>query len=54
MEQDNNGNPLMLLSCLTAYISIGTAQQYISLGAGIVAILSGICAIRYYIIKAKK
>ena len=51
--EENNGKPLMLLSWLSAYISLGTAQQLVSLGSGLVAILSGISAIRYYYIKSK-
>lgn len=54
MNNDNNGNPLTVLSCLAAYISVGTAQQYVSIAAGLVAIASGVFAIRYYIIQSKK
>lgn len=54
MQQDNNGNPLTVLSCLAAFISVGTVQQYVSIAAGLVAIGSGIFAIRYYIIQSKK
>lgn len=53
MDQDNTGKPLMLLSWLSAYISLGTAQELVSLCSGIVAIGSGISAIRYYYIKSK-
>jgi len=53
MEQDNNGKPLMLLSWLSAYISLGTAQELVSLCSGIVAIGSGLMAIRYYFLKSK-
>jgi hypothetical protein len=53
MQNQNNGNPLMIVSILSAYISIGTVQQYTSVIAGIVAIVSGIMAIRYYYYKTK-
>lgn len=53
MDQDNTGKPLMLLSWLSAYISLGTAQELVSLCSGLVAIGSGISAIRYYYIKSK-
>lgn len=53
MEDQIDGKPLMLLSWLSAYISLGTAQEIVSLCSGIVAIGSGISAIRYYYIKSK-
>jgi hypothetical protein len=53
MQDQNNGNPLTIVSILSAYISIGTVQQYTSVIAGIVAIVSGIMAIRYYYYKTK-
>lgn len=53
MEDQIDGKPLMLLSWLSAYISLGTAHEIISLCSGIVAIGSGISAIRYYYIKSK-
>jgi hypothetical protein len=54
MDSDKNGQPLLLISWLSAYISIGSIQQIVSLGSGLVAIGSGIMAIRYYYIKSKK
>jgi len=54
LNNDENGaKPLVVLSGLSAYISIGTAQQFVSLLSGIVAIVSGLSAIRYYYIKSK-
>lgn len=54
LNNDENGaKPLVILSWLSAYISLGTAQQIVSLLSGIVAIVSGISAIRYYYIKSK-
>jgi hypothetical protein len=54
MDQNKNGDTALLFSGISAYISIGAIQQYVSITAGIVAIVSGIFAIRYYIIKSKK
>ncbi len=53
MDQDKNGQPLLLVSWLSAYISIGAVQEIVSLLSGIVAIGSGVMAIRYYFIKSK-
>jgi hypothetical protein len=54
LNNDENGaKPLVILSWLSAYISLGTAQQFVSLLSGIVAIVSGLSAIRYYYIKSK-
>jgi hypothetical protein len=53
MEQDNNGNVFLVLSWLSAYISLGTVQEIVSICSGLVAIGSGGFAIRYYFIKSK-
>lgn len=53
MDQDKNGQPLLLVSWLSAYISIGSVQEIVSLLSGIVAIGSGVMAIRYYYLKSK-
>ena len=53
MGENNKGNPLAIVSLLSASISIGKVQQYVSLFAGIVAIISGIMAIRFYYYKTK-
>lgn len=54
MEQNKTGDTLFIFSGVTAYVSIGSVQQYVSITAGLVAIISGLFAIRYYIIKSKK
>ena len=50
---NKDGDFFLLLSGLTAYISLSVFQQYVSIAAAFVAIGSGLCAIRYYIIKSK-
>ena len=54
MEPSKTGDTFLLLSGVLAYVSIGSVQQYVSITAGIVAIVAGIFSIRYYIIKSKK
>jgi hypothetical protein len=54
MEQDKTADTALLFSGITAYISIGAVQQYVSIAAGLVAIIAGVFSIRYYIIKSKK
>ena len=54
MQEEKTSDTLLLFSGITAYISVGAVQQYVSIGAGIVAIISGLFAIRYYIKKTKK
>ena len=44
---------LLLVSGTTAYISVINIQQYVSIVAGLTAIVSGIFASIYYIKKAK-
>jgi hypothetical protein len=41
------------ISLLSAVITISTVQPFVSLCAGVVAIISGIFAIRYYYWKTK-
>jgi uncharacterized membrane-anchored protein len=48
------GDTLLLISGSTAYISLNMVQQYVSITAALVAIVSGLSAIRYYYIKSKK
>ena len=52
--QNKTGDTLLLISGSTAYISLNIIQQYVSITAALVAILSGVFAIRYYIIRSKK
>lgn len=52
--EENTGINLTGLSGAFAFISIASVQPYLSAFASIVAICSGLCAIRYYIIKTKK
>jgi hypothetical protein len=51
--QNKTGDTLLLISGSTAYISLNMVQQYVSITAALVAILSGVFAIRYYIINSK-
>jgi hypothetical protein len=51
---ENTGINLTGLSGSFALISIASVQPYLSATASVVAICSGVCAIRYYIIKTKK
>jgi hypothetical protein len=51
--QNKTGDTLLLISGSTAYISLNIIQQYVSIMAALVAILSGVFAIRYYIVKSK-
>jgi len=44
---------LLFISGLTAFISVTHVQQYVSIVAGLTAIVSGIFASIYYIKKAK-
>lgn len=53
MEQTPNADAFTFISGMGAIISIIDLQSYISIIAGLVAIVSGLCAIRYYIIKSK-
>jgi hypothetical protein len=41
------------ISILSAVVTISTIQPFVSLCAGLVAIVSGIFAIRYYYLKTK-
>ena len=52
--QNKTGDFFLLLSGSFAYLSLNVISQYVSIIAGIIAIFSGISAIRYYYIKSKK
>jgi len=54
MKDENFGNFPTLMSAFGAYISLVSIESYVSITAGLVAIVSGIFAIRYYYIKSKK
>ena len=58
MESPNlnsgSGFTATLLSIFTGSISIATIQSAVSIGAGLVAIVSGGFAIRHYILQARK
>jgi hypothetical protein len=54
MEHNGQANASATISILSAVVTISTIQPFISLCAGIVAIVSGIFAIRYYYWKTKK
>jgi hypothetical protein len=53
MENDRDNLNLLILSWISAGISIVKVQEIISLFSGLVAIMSGLSAIRYYYIKSK-
>jgi len=53
MENDKDNFNLLILSWISAGISIIQIQQVISLLSGLVTIGSGLSAIRYYYIKFK-
>jgi len=53
MENDKDNLNLLILSWISAGISIVHVQQIVSLLSGLVAIGSGLSAIRYYYIKSK-
>jgi len=52
--ENKTADSFLLLSGTTAFISLNIVQQYVSITAAIVAIISGVFAIRYYYIKSKK
>jgi len=52
--EENTGINLTGLSGSFALISIASVQPYLSATASLVAIFSGVCAIRYYLLKTKK
>jgi hypothetical protein len=52
--QNKTADSFLLLSGTFAYLSLNVVQQYVSIVAAIVAIISGLSAIRYYYIKSKK
>lgn len=54
MPHSNQADTLTILSGTTAFISIVSIQPIFTLLASIVAIISGLFAIRYYIKAAKK
>jgi uncharacterized membrane-anchored protein len=51
--ENRTGDSFLLLSGTTAFISLNIVQQYVSITAALVAIVSGLSAIRYYYIKSK-
>lgn len=53
MHSDKLAPNFMFISMMGATLSIGLVQQIVSLISGIIAIGSGVFAIRYYYIKAK-
>lgn len=53
MTNHNLADASASVSILSAVITISTIQPIVSLGAGLVAIVSGIFAIRYYYWKTK-
>ena len=53
MTQHNLADASASISILSAVVTISSIQPYVSLTAGLVAIVSGIFAIRYYYWKTK-
>jgi hypothetical protein len=53
MTQHNLADTSASVSILSAVITISTIQPLVSLTAGLVAIVSGLFAIRYYYYKTK-
>ena len=53
MTQHNLADASASVSILSAVITINSIQPVVTLGAGLVAIVSGIFAIRYYYWKTK-
>jgi hypothetical protein len=53
MTQHNLADTAASISILSAVVTISSIQPYVSLTAGLVAIVSGIFAIRYYYWKTK-
>jgi hypothetical protein len=53
MTNHNLADASASVSILSAVITLSTIQPLVSLGAGLVAIVSGIFAIRYYYWKTK-
>jgi len=53
MTQHNLADTSASISILSAVVTISSIQPYVSLTAGLVAIVSGIFAIRYYYWKTK-
>lgn len=53
-HNSNHADLLTIVSGTTALISVTSIQPYVTLIASLVAILSGIFAIRYYIKASKK
>lgn len=53
MTQHNLADASASVSIVSAVVTISSIQPFISLGAGVVAIISGLFAIRYYYWKTK-
>jgi hypothetical protein len=53
MEHNGQADISATISILSAVVTVSTIQPLVSLCAGIVAIISGIFAIRYYYWKTK-
>jgi hypothetical protein len=53
MEHNGQADLSATISILSAVITVSTIQPLVSLCAGVVAIISGIFAIRYYYWKTK-
>jgi hypothetical protein len=53
MTQHNLADTSASISILSAVVTISSIQPFVSLTAGLVAIVSGIFAIRYYYWKTK-
>jgi hypothetical protein len=54
MEHNGQADLSATISILSAVVTVSTIQPLVSLCAGVVAIISGIFAIRYYYWKTKK
>jgi hypothetical protein len=53
MQHNGQADVSATISILSAVVTISTIQPFVSLCAGIVAIVSGVFAIRYYYWKTK-
>lgn len=54
MKETPTADSLTAISGLMAFVSLAEVQSYVSITAGLVAIVSGLCAARYYLVKSKK
>jgi hypothetical protein len=53
MQHNGQADVSATISILSAVVTVSTIQPFVSLCAGIVAIVSGVFAIRYYYWKTK-